>query len=57
VRELGGYDVLRSALRAAARSLGWTRVETYGTDTAGGQAIVGIADRREVTAQFADTVD
>jgi hypothetical protein len=57
VRELGGYEVLRSALRAAARQVGWTRVETYGTDTAGGEAVVGVVDRREVPAQFADAVD
>jgi hypothetical protein len=57
VRELGGYEVLRSALRAAARQLGWTRVETYGTDAAGGEAVVGVVDRREVPERFADAVD
>ncbi|MDJ0344199.1 hypothetical protein QMK19_29210 [Streptomyces sp. H10-C2] len=57
VRELGGLDLLRSALRAAARSQGWTRVETYGTDTAVGEAVVGVVDRREAPGGFAEAVD
>lgn len=57
VRELGGFEIVRSALRAAARSLGWTRVETYGLDTAGGVALVGVVDRREVAEEFASAVD
>ncbi|MFD4757438.1 hypothetical protein ACFWOJ_00675 [Streptomyces sp. NPDC058439] len=36
VEELGGLGLFRSALRAAARSLGW-KVETYGV--AGAESI------------------
>ncbi|MEV7182568.1 hypothetical protein AB0O09_38710, partial [Kitasatospora sp. NPDC093679] len=53
--DLGGLALLRSAMRAAARTLGW-RVETYGAPTLYG-AVAGIVDRRPVPDEFADAVD
>ncbi|MFF7702775.1 hypothetical protein [Streptomyces lydicus] len=56
VEDLGGLALLRSALRAAARTLGWSRLETYGVDTAGG-TVAGVVDRRQVPDESADAVD
>ncbi|WP_030276393.1 hypothetical protein [Streptomyces sp. NRRL B-24484] len=53
--DLGGLDLLRSAMRVAARSLGW-RFETYGAPTLYG-VVAGIVDRRPVPDEFADTVE
>ncbi|MEV6207309.1 hypothetical protein [Kitasatospora sp. NPDC051914] len=53
--EVGGLDLLRSAMRAAARSLGW-RFETYGMATHDG-VIVGIVDRRPVPQEFTGEVE
>ncbi|WP_431683716.1 hypothetical protein [Kitasatospora sp. KL5] len=53
--EAGGLDLLRSAMRSAARSLGW-RFETYGMATQDG-VIVGIVDRRPVPQEFTGAVE
>ncbi|GAA2810815.1 hypothetical protein GCM10010441_39310 [Kitasatospora paracochleata] len=54
--DVGGLDLLRSAMRTAARSLGWTRVETYGIATLYG-AVAGIVDRRPVPEEFAAAIE
>lgn len=56
VDEVGGLDLLRSALRGAARSLGWSKLETYGTNTMDG-AVAGVVDRRPVPAEFVPAVE
>ena len=53
--ELGGVDLLRASLRAAARHLGW-KVETYGWAGTQHGTMVGAVDRRQVPAPFADAV-
>ncbi|MEW1912537.1 hypothetical protein AB0442_29560 [Kitasatospora sp. NPDC085895] len=53
--DLGGLALLRSAMLAAAGSLGW-RPETYGAPTLYG-AVAGIVDRRPVPQEFAGAVD
>ncbi|MFE8910847.1 MULTISPECIES: hypothetical protein [Streptomyces griseus group] len=56
--QLGGLDLIRAALRKAARELGWT-FGTYGFG--GGQegttTLVGIHDKREVPAPYAKVVE
>ncbi len=56
VDDLGGLDLLCSALRTAARSLGWSKTEAYGVTTIMG-AVAGVVDRREVSEEFAEAVD
>ncbi|MEU5239715.1 hypothetical protein ACH4UR_25345 [Streptomyces lydicus] len=53
--ELGGADLLRSSLRAAARQLGW-KTETYGMVGTQLGTMVGVVDRRDVPAPFAEVV-
>lgn len=54
--ELGGVDLIRSAMRKAARSLGWSRLQTYG-GCYPQVALAGVADRREVPGEFAAAVE
>ncbi|KAB7835563.1 hypothetical protein [Streptomyces mobaraensis] len=53
--ELGGAELLRSAARAAARRLGW-KTETYGLVGTRHGTMVGVVDRREAPAPFAEAV-
>ncbi|MBX7554413.1 hypothetical protein K1Y78_42385 [Streptomyces sp. tea 10] len=53
--ELGGADLLRSSLRAAARQLGW-KVETYAMVGTQHGTMVGVVDRRDIPAPFAKAV-
>lgn len=53
--ELGGADLLRSSLRAAARQLGW-KGETYAWVGTQHGTMVGVVDRRDIPAPFAKAV-
>ncbi|MFD8079499.1 hypothetical protein ACFV3E_43585 [Streptomyces sp. NPDC059718] len=53
---LGGVGLIRSAMRKAARSLGWSRLQTYG-GTYPQVAVAGVVDRREVPEEFAGVVE
>ncbi|MFF4531675.1 hypothetical protein ACFY1P_20685 [Streptomyces sp. NPDC001407] len=53
--QLGGAELLRSALRAAARQLGW-KVETHALVGTRHGTMVGVVDRREAPAAFAEAV-
>ncbi|MEV4505476.1 hypothetical protein [Streptomyces klenkii] len=54
--ELGGVALVRAALRAAARELGW-KTETFGwTETIRG-TMVGVTDRRTPPSPFDSFVD
>ncbi|MFD9795492.1 hypothetical protein ACFWXK_31585 [Streptomyces sp. NPDC059070] len=54
--ELGGVDLIRSAMRKAARSLGWSRLQTYG-GVYGRAAVAGVVDQREIPEPFATVVE
>ncbi|MER7050119.1 hypothetical protein [Streptomyces jumonjinensis] len=56
--QLGGLDLIRAALRKAARELGWK----FGTYGFGGSqeravALIGIHDRREIPEPYAQVVE
>ncbi|MFD7620724.1 alkyl sulfatase dimerization domain-containing protein [Streptomyces sp. NPDC059802] len=51
--ELGGVDLLRSSLRAAAQQLGW-RAESFAMVGTQHGTMVGVVDRRDVPAPFAE---
>ncbi|MGW0670659.1 hypothetical protein [Streptomyces sp. NPDC002746] len=53
--ELGGADLLRASLRAAARQLGW-KAETYVWVGTQHGTMMGVVDRRQAPAPFADAV-
>jgi hypothetical protein len=53
---LGGIDLIRSAMRRAARSLGWTRLQTFGGSYPQ-VAVAGVVDQREVPDEFASAVE
>ncbi|MET8981747.1 hypothetical protein ABZX85_39755 [Streptomyces sp. NPDC004539] len=54
--DLGGLLLIRSAMRKAAKELGWSKLETYGTGT-GSVALVGVIDKREIPQEFSDVVE
>lgn len=56
--QLGGLDLIRAALRKAARELGWT-FGTYGFDSGreGATTLVGIHDKREIPEPYARVVE
>ncbi|MFJ3206275.1 hypothetical protein [Streptomyces sp. NPDC086989] len=54
--ELGGVDLIRSALRKAGRSLGWSRLQTFGGSFPQA-AVAGVVDRREIPEEFAAAVE
>jgi hypothetical protein len=54
--ELGGVDLIRSAMRKAARSLGWSRLQTFGASYPQ-VALAGVVDQREVPEEFAAAVE
>ncbi|MGW8356515.1 hypothetical protein [Streptomyces wedmorensis] len=54
--ELGGVDLIRSALRKAGRSLGWSRLQTFGGSFLQ-VAVAGVVDRREIPEEFAVAVE
>ena len=53
--ELGGTDLLRAALRAAARQLDWT-TETYAMAGTIHGTMVGVVDHRHAPAPFSEVV-
>ena len=53
--ELGGADLLRASLRAAAGRLGW-KAETFAWVGTQHGTMVGVVDRRQAPAPFADAV-
>ncbi|MGW8953921.1 hypothetical protein [Streptomyces sp. NPDC055709] len=53
---LGGVDLIRSAMRKAARSLGWSRLQTFGGSYPQ-VAVAGVVDRRELPEEFAAAVE
>lgn len=53
--ELGGTDLLRASLRAAARQLGW-KIETYAMTGTQHGTMLGIIDRRPVPEPFTAVV-
>ncbi|MFI9202168.1 hypothetical protein [Streptomyces sp. NPDC053048] len=55
VDELGGLDLIRSAMRKAARELGWTKVQTYGS-SGGPVTVAGVTDEREIPEPYASVV-
>jgi hypothetical protein len=54
--ELGGVDLIRSAQRKAGRSLGWSRLQTFGGSFPQ-VAVAGVVDRREIPEEFAAAVE
>ncbi|MDT0382424.1 hypothetical protein RM572_27065 [Streptomyces sp. DSM 42041] len=54
--ELGGVALIRSAMRKAARSLGWDRLQTYGGEYPS-VTVAGVTDRRDIPESFADVVE
>ncbi|TJZ99429.1 hypothetical protein [Actinacidiphila oryziradicis] len=54
--ELGGVDLIRSAMRKAARSLGWSRLQTFGGSYPQA-ALAGVVDQREIPEEFAAAVE
>ncbi|MGW4690442.1 hypothetical protein ACWEPM_36955 [Streptomyces sp. NPDC004244] len=54
--ELGGVDLIRSVLRKAGRSLGWSRLQTFGGSFPQA-AVAGVVDRREIPEEFAAAVE
>lgn len=54
--EWGGVDLIRSALRKAGRSLGWSRLQTFGGSFPQA-AVAGVVDRREIPVEFAVAVE
>ncbi|MFE0779164.1 hypothetical protein [Streptomyces sp. NPDC058861] len=57
-KELGGLDLIRAALRKAARELGWT-FSTYGFGSSreGSTTLIGIYDKREIPGPYAKVVE
>ena len=54
--DLGGFPLIRSAMRKAARELGWSKLQTYGSVSAT-VALAGVLDQREVPEEFAAAVE
>ncbi|MFE1953251.1 hypothetical protein ACFW9D_22605 [Streptomyces sp. NPDC059524] len=54
--ELGGISLIRSAMRKAARSLGWSPLKTYGA-VYESVAVAGVLDQREIPEPFATAVE
>lgn len=52
---LGGVELIRSAMRKAGRSLGWSRLQTFGGSFPQ-VAVMGVVDRREVPEKFAAAI-
>lgn len=48
--------LIRSAMRKAARSLGWDRLQTYGGEYPS-VTVAGVTDRREIPEPFAHVVE
>ncbi|MCX4682239.1 hypothetical protein OG413_44465 [Streptomyces sp. NBC_01433] len=55
VEELGGADLLRASLRAAAQQLGW-KIETYAMTGTRHGTMLGVIDRRPVPEAFTTVV-
>ncbi|GAA2638250.1 hypothetical protein GCM10009863_63820 [Streptomyces axinellae] len=55
-KNLGGVALIRSAMRVAARSLGWSRLQTFG-GTYPLNAVAGVVDQRLIPENFAAVVD
>ncbi|MEV6684063.1 hypothetical protein AB0N28_01760 [Streptomyces sp. NPDC051130] len=53
---LGGVDLIRSALRKAGWSLGWSRLQTFGGSFPQA-AVAGVVDRREIPKEFVAAVE
>ncbi|MEV7359313.1 hypothetical protein [Kitasatospora sp. NPDC091276] len=54
--ELGGLELIQSAMRKAARELGWSKPQTCGTTTTT-MALAVVVDQREVPEEFASAVE
>jgi hypothetical protein len=54
VEDLGGLDIIRSAMRKVARDLGWVKLQTYGVSN--DIVMVGVVDRREIPEPYAAVV-
>ncbi|MFB6477383.1 hypothetical protein ACFCXF_02840 [Streptomyces virginiae] len=54
--ELGGVDLIRSALRKAGRSQGWSRLQTFGGSFPQ-VAVAGVVEGREIPGEFAAAVE
>ncbi|MGW0538204.1 hypothetical protein [Streptomyces sp. NPDC003032] len=56
--QLGGVDLIRAALRKAARQLGWTsRTYGFGGGPEDASALIGIYDTREAPEPYAQVVE
>ncbi|MEU7028919.1 hypothetical protein AB0A60_19790 [Streptomyces sp. NPDC046275] len=56
--QLGGLDLIRAALRKAARELGWTfGTYGFGGSREGSTTLIGIHDKREVPEPYAKVVE
>jgi len=53
---LGGVDLIRSAMRKAARTLGWSKLQTYG-GAYPQVTVAGVVDQREIPDAFASAVE
>lgn len=54
VEDLGGLDIIRSAMRKVARDLGWVKLQTYGVSN--DIVMVGVVDRRKIPEPYAAVV-
>ncbi|MGP3991625.1 hypothetical protein [Streptomyces sp. 3N207] len=54
--DLGGVGLIRSAMRQAARSLGWSRLQTFG-GTYPQLVVAGVVDQRRIPEEFAAVID
>ncbi|MFE4481343.1 MULTISPECIES: hypothetical protein [Streptomycetaceae] len=55
--ELGGVPLIRSAMRKAARELGWSKLQTYGMGPTGDMALAGVVDERQIPEEFTTVVE
>ncbi|MFE7951575.1 hypothetical protein [Streptomyces sp. NPDC057426] len=56
--QLGGLDLIRAALRKAARELGWTfGTYGFGGGPEGATTLIGIHDTREIPEPYAQVVE
>ncbi|MFE0779081.1 hypothetical protein [Streptomyces sp. NPDC058861] len=56
--QLGGLDLIRAALRKAARELGWTfGTYGFGGGREGSTTLIGIYDKREIPGPYAKAVE